>query len=359
MNANAAYEPGRGHDGSAYTGRRVSGIWGMMGAMVGPTERALQMLELLQSAQQRTVAELAERLDVDERTIRRDVARLYDLGVPVETLRGRYGGYRLAPGQRVLPLMFSREEVVAVFLGLARAQAASREPEIAAQTALSKVKRAMPAADAKRIDTLLGAMTRTSQHGGVAPDPAVMLTLAEAVNLRHVLELRYLGGEGVPSRRTIHPYALVAHSDRWYLIAFDTDKREERTFRVDRIRTARSIRGTFAPPQQPDMEGRLLELFATADYRWKVVLRIRATEDHIRRHLPLSVARLERLDSAADQRREAPPWHRAEIQAKDFDWLPPVIAALDCEVVIDRPDELRQRVRAAATRLLHAAGDDR
>lgn len=231
----------------------MSGIGGMMGDMVGPTERAFQMLELLQSAQQRNVAELAERLDVDERTIRRDVARLYDLGVPVETLRGRYGGYRLAPGQRVLPLMFSREEVVAVFLGLARAQAASREPEVAAQTALSKVKRAMPAADAKRIDTLLGAMTRTSQDGGVAPDPAVMLTLAEAVNLRHVLELRYLGGEGVPSRRTIHPYALVANSDRWYLISFDTDKREERTFRVDRIRTARSIRGTFAPPQQPDM----------------------------------------------------------------------------------------------------------
>lgn len=327
--------------------------------MADTTARALQLLELLQSAQQRTVAELAVRLGVDERTVRRDVARLYDLGVPVETLRGRYGGYLLAPGQRVLPLMFSNEEVVAVFLGLARAQAALREPEIAAQTALAKIKRALPAADAKRIDTLLGVMTHTSQQGGVTPDPAVMLTLAEAVNLRHVLDLRYLSGEGVPSRRTIHPYGLVTHSDRWYLVAFDTGKQEERTFRVDRIRTARSIPGTFAAPQQPDVENRLLDLFADADYRWQVVLRIRATEEHIRAHLPLSVARLERLDRAADQAREdAPPWHRAEIHAENFDWLPSVIAALDCEVVIDRPDELRNRVRAAARRMLHAAGDD-
>lgn len=331
----------------------------MMGVMADTTARALQLLELLQSAQLRTVAELAERLGVDERTVRRDVARLFDLGVPVETLRGRYGGYRLAPGQRVLPLMFSNEEVVAVFLGLARAQAAAREPGIAAQTALSKIKRALPTADAKRIDTLLGVMTRTSQHGGVAPDPAVMLTLAEAVNLRHVLHLRYLSGDGVPSRRTIHPYGLVAHSDRWYLVAFDTDKQEERTFRVDRIRKARSTRGTFAPPPQLDVEGRLLDLFADAGYRWKVVLRIRETEDHIRRHLPPSVARLERLDRAADRGREdALPWHRAEIHAENLDWLPSVIAALDCEVVIDRPDELRNRVTAAATRMLHAAGDD-
>jgi predicted DNA-binding transcriptional regulator YafY len=337
----------------------MPGIRAMMGVMADTTARALQLLELLQSAQLRTVAELAERLGVDERTVRRDVARLFDLGVPVETLRGRYGGYRLAPGQRVLPLMFSNEEVVAVFLGLARAQAASCEPEVVAQTALSKIKRALPIADAKRIDTLLEVMRRTSQHGGVAPDPAVMLTLAEAVNLRHVLDLRYLSGEGVPSRRTIHPYGLVAHSDRWYLVAFDPDKQEERTFRVDRIRTVRSIRETFAPPQQTDVEGRLLDLFVDADYRWNVVLRIRGTEDHIRGHLPLSVARLERVDCATDWGREdAPPWHRAEIHAENLDWLPSVIVALDCEVVIDRPDELRNRVRAAATRMLHAAGDE-
>ncbi|WP_307363100.1 helix-turn-helix transcriptional regulator [Microbacterium murale] len=327
--------------------------------MADTTARALQLLELLQSAQLRTAAELAERLGVDERTIRRDVTRLQDLEVPVETLRGRYGGYRLAPGERVLPLMFSNEEVVAVFLGLARAQADSHAPEIAAQTALAKIKRALPIADARRIDALLGVMTRTTQHATVAPDPGVMLTLAEAVGLRRVLDLRYLSGQGIPSKRTIHPYALVAHADRWYLVAFDTEKQDERTFRVDRIRTARTVPGTFVAPQQSDAAGRLLDLFVEADYRWRVVLRIRETEERIRPHLPLGVARLERLEGMPNTNEDAPPWHRAEIHAESLDWLPSIIAALDCEVVIDHPAELRSRVRTAAKRMLHASGDYR
>ncbi|GAA1357669.1 hypothetical protein GCM10009596_09180 [Arthrobacter rhombi] len=114
------------------------------------------------------------------------------------------------------------------------------------------------------------------------------------------------------------------------------------------------------PPQQPDVEGRLLDHFDDVGYRWKVMLRIRSTEDHLRAHLPRSVARLERPDRAADRPCEdATPWHRAEIRAESLDWLPSVSAALDCEVVIDRPDELRNRVRAVAPRMLQAAGDDR
>ena len=330
-----------------------------MGVMADTTARTLQLIEMLQSAQLCTVTELSERLGVDERTVRRDVARLTDLGMPVEALRGRYGGYRLAAGHRVLPLMFSSEEVVAVFLGLAHAQAASREPEIAAQTALSKIKRALPKADAKRIDTLLATMKSTLVHGGVAVDPGVMLSLAEAVNRRHVLDLRYVNGKGVSSRRTIHPYGLIAHSNRWYLVALDTDRRAERTFRVDRIRTVRSIPGMFTPPEQFDVNSRLLDLFAEADYRWQAVLRVQATEDRIRSHLPLSVARIERLGSAAEGTPEdALPWHRVEIHAQNLDWLPPVIAALDCEVEIESPDELRNRVRCTARRMARAAGDD-
>ncbi len=329
-----------------------------MGLMADTTARALRVLELLQSAQQRTVAELAERLGVDERTIRRDMARLVGLGLPVETLRGRYGGYRLASGQRVLPLMFSAEEAVAVYLGFARAQAASREPEIAAQTALSKIKRALPSADAERVDALLGVMARTSQDGDTPPDPAVMLTLAEAVALRQGLDLRYVSRAGVSSRRSVHPYGLVAHSGRWYLVAFDTDQQEERTFRVDRVRSARALRETFAPPLRPDIEGHLLELLADAPYRWHVLLRIRTTEDRIRIHLPRSVARLERLHSGeVGTDGWGLPWYRAEIHAESLDWLPSVIQALDCEVTIEGPDELRDRVRSAAARMLRAADD--
>lgn len=327
-----------------------------MEVMADTTARTLQLLELLQSAQLRTVAELADRLGVDDRTIRRDVARLNDLGVPVETLRGRYGGYRLAAGQRVLPIMFSREEVVTVFLGLSRAQAASQDQGIAVQTALAKFWRALPRADAKRIDDLLSTMSNTIQCGGVVPDPTVMLSLAEAVNLHHVLDLRYLNSEGAASRRKIHPYGLVAHSDRWYLLALDTDKNEERAFRVDRIQTARPIWGTFTMPAHLDVRGRLLALFAEADYRWHVVLRIQASEDHVRTHLPASVARLEKMNQAGELMSEdGTPWVRAEIRAENLSWLPSVIAALDCNVKIDRPEELRERVKAEAGRMVQAA----
>lgn len=342
-----------------YTGHNLSGIRGMIDVMADPTARALQLLELLQSAPMRSVAELAERLGVDERTVRRDVARLSGSGVQVESVRGRYGGYRLAPGRRVLPIVFSSAEVVAVFLGLAHARAMPGEPEIAMQTALSKIKRAMRPDDAKRIDAVLETMTGGTQHGVVDPDPAVMLTLAEAVNLRRVVDLRYRNGEGAPSRRRVHPYGLVAHTGSWYLVALDSDKREERTFRVDRIRAARLLPETFHTPGRADVANRLVEQFADADYRWRVVLRIRATETGIRAHLPPSVARLERLGHGVDIAGDSGPhWYRAEIHAESLEWIPSVLAALDCEVVIDCPEELCDLVRAAATRMLHAASGE-
>ena len=324
--------------------------------MADTTARTLQILELLQSSQLRTVSDLADRLGVDDRTIRRDVARLNDLGVPVETIRGRYGGYRLAAGQRVLPIMFSSEEVVTVFLGLSQLQAAAQEPEVVAQTALSKIKRALPSTDAKRIDALLSAMTSTNQPRGVAPDPAVMLTLAEAVDHRQVLDLRYLNSSGVASRRMIHPYGLVAHMNQWYLLALDTAKDEERTFRVDRIRTAQAASATFTAPEHFDVKTRLLDRFAEADYRWHVILHIHATQDHIRARLPASVARLERLiPSGQLVSEDDPPMYRADLHVETLDWLPPVIAALGCRVEIECPEELRVGVKDLAQRMLHTA----
>ncbi|WP_197517290.1 WYL domain-containing protein [Microbacterium karelineae] len=182
-----------------------------------------------------------------------------------------------------------------------------------------------------------------------------MVTAEEAVALRQAIDRRYVSHEGVSSRRVVQPYSLVPHSDRWYLVAFDTDQQEERTFRVDRVRSARSLRETFTPPHRPDAQGHLLDLFARAQRRWHFVLRIRTTEDRIRLHLPRSVSLLGRLDSGeAGTGERGLPWYRAEIHAESLDWLPSVIEALDCEVAIDGPDELRDRVRAAAARMLRA-----
>lgn len=328
--------------------------------MAASTARVLRLLELLQSAQIRTVAELVEDLGVDERTVRRDVAQLAELGVPVDSVRGRYGGYRLERGRRVLPLMFSAEELVAVFLGLADAQMAAGGPSLAAQTALAKIDRALPIADARRIDAARAAMTPTAAGGGDALDPGIVLTIAESVSCRRALDLRYRSGDGVPSRRFVHPYGLVAHAHRWYLLALDPAQGKERTFRVDRIRTARPAPGTFTPPQGEDLGSRLLEHFVDADYRWRVELRVGATEVHIRKHLPPSVARIRAIEKGPDATDdEHPPWHRVEIHAQELDWLPAVLLALGSEIVIDGPEELRDEMRRAARGMLDilAPGD--
>ncbi len=315
--------------------------------MTSPVARLLQLLELLQSAQVRTVAELSARLGVDERTVRRYVEQLRDLDIPIDSLRGRYGGYRIGAGHRMPPLVLNDAEAVVIVAGLMRALAASDSPEAAAQTALSKLRRVLPAEAARRVESLLSTTDVGAGSAQAGLDADVLLTLADAAAHRRPLRLRYRDAAEAPSQRTVHPYGLVSRAGRWYLIALDVDRREERTFRVDRIRTARQLPGVFADSFERPTHARLVAGFAEAGYRWRVVLRIRASTELIRAHLPASVATLTALPD--------PAWQRAEIRAAHLDWIPPVIAALDRETVVEEPDELREALAAAAARLLDAA----
>jgi predicted DNA-binding transcriptional regulator YafY len=316
------------------------------------TSRVLQLLELLQSADVRPVADLADQLDVNERTVRRYVQQLLELEIPVESVRGRYGGYRIGAGYRMPPLILSDDEAVAVVLGLTHMQAVSDAPGVAIQTAMSKIRRSLPAESARRLDTLLTATVFGAPAHRHAPAAGILLTIADSITKRRPLDLRYRNADDTPSRRTVHPYDLITQSGFWYLIALDTVREQERTFRVDRIRSARAVSGTFTPPPRGEAISRLTDGFADADYPWRVALRIRATVQHIRMHLPASVAALTPIEESDGD--DAAGWQRADIRAKRLDWIPPVLAALDCEVVIVAPEELRHLTRAAATRLIRA-----
>ena len=318
-----------------------------MEGMSGPTSRVLRVLELLQSAETRTVSQLADRLKVNERTVRRYVQQLIDLDIPVESLRGRYGGYRIAAGYRVPPLMLDDDEAVAVALALIHAQSLPAGETTAAQTAIAKIRRSLPAATSRRLDALLASSVGEAPGVEDAPDAGILLTVAEAVKVRAPLDLRYRNAADTPSRREVHPYDLIARSGRWYLLGLDVERQEERTFRIDRIRTARTLPGIVTvPPRSQDAVTRLVDGFARADYRWLVVLRVAADRAQIRMHLPESVASLHPLDATDG------PWFRVEIHAERLDWLPGVIAAIDAETIIEQPDELRERVRHLAERLL-------
>ncbi|MEV6374085.1 helix-turn-helix transcriptional regulator [Micromonospora musae] len=326
--------------------------------MARPTAQVLTLLELLQSGGIRTVAELADRLGVDGRTVRRYVGHLIDLDVPVESVRGRYGGYRLAPGYRMPPLMLSDDETLAVLLGLlaGRRSGLMTTAGTASETAAAKIRRVLPERLARRLDAVLETLAFTAPLGEfAAPQTAVLLAVADAVRYHRPISIRYTASDGRRSQRTLHPYGLVAHSGRWYVTGTDPEIGEDRTFRLDRITDARTLPGSFEPVAGLDPAQRLLSALAEAPYRHEVTLRIQATVEQIRTRLPASVASIEEPPSPADADAEAQGWLRVELRAERLDWLPPVLASLDRPFVVERPDELRGLVSALADRLAASA----
>jgi predicted DNA-binding transcriptional regulator YafY len=326
--------------------------------MTRPTARVLSLLELLQSGGVRTVAELAGRLEVDERTVRRYVDHLLDLDVPVESVRGRYGGYRLASGYRMPPLMLSDDEALAVLLGLVagRRTGLVTTTGAASETAAAKIRRVLPERLARRLDAVLGTLAFTAPPGEPpAPDTAVLLSIADAVRHRRPVWIRYTAGDGRRSERTLHPYGLVAHSGRWYVTGADPGIGEDRTLRLDRITDTRTLPGSFEPPAGLDPAQHVLSALATAPYRHRVTLAIQGTIEQIRARLPASIATVEELPSAAGTDPQAERWFRVELHAERLDWLPPLLAALDRPFAVERPDELRDLIAALASRLAASA----
>ncbi|MET8586335.1 YafY family protein [Streptomyces collinus] len=328
--------------------------------MSRPTGRVLTLLELLQSGGTRTVAELADRLGVEGRTVRRYVGQLIDLDVPVESVRGRYGGYRLAPGYRLPPLMLSDDEALAVLLGLVAGRRAglTAAERTASETASAKIRRVLPQHIARRLDTLLEAVDFTDQPGESGtpgtpdtPDAEVLLTIADAVRHRRPVSIRYTDRDGRRSERTLHAYGIVAHAGRWYVTGQDALIGEDRTFRLDRIAEPRALPGSFEAPAGPGPADRVLSGFATAGYRHQVTLRIQGTVGQIRAHLPAGVATLEEYAPVAGEEPAPERWLRAELRVERLDWLPLVLASLGRPFVIERPDELRDLVIALAGRL--------
>ena len=327
--------------------------------MARPTAHVLTLLELLQSGGTRTTAELAGRLGVDERTVRRYVGHLLDLDVPVESVRGRYGGYRLAAGYRLPPLMLSDDEALAVLLGLVAGRRAGlmTAAGTASETAAAKIRRVLPGRLASRLESVLGSLAFTASPGEpAAPETATLLTVADAVRQHRPVSIRYTAADGRRSERVLHPYGLVSHSGRWYVTGADPGIGADRTFRLDRITDARTLPGAFDPPAGLDPAERLLSALASAPYRHQVSLRVQGTAGQVHARIPASVATVAELPPAADAGPGTVPWLRVELRAESLDWLPPLLASLDLPFVIERPGELRDLVLALAARLAASAG---
>jgi predicted DNA-binding transcriptional regulator YafY len=346
------------------TGQDPPGIAGRIRRVTRPTARVLALLEILQSGGTRTVADLAGRLAVDERTVRRYVDHLRDLDVPVRSIRGRHGGYRLAPGFRMPPLMLTEEEALAVLLGLAAGRRAGLVVDTAgvdgSGSAAAKLRRVMPEELRHRVDALLGSTRFTAAGRPAVPAEArVLLLVAEAARDRRPVALTYTDRDGRTSERTLFPYGIVAHSGRWYLAAADPTADptadpagEVRTFRLDRISAPAVRAGTFVPPEGFDAAAHVVAGIARAPWAHAVSVRVRGTADHVRAHLPVGIATVQEIDPDSG---DGAPQVRVEIRAERLDWVPALLAGLDRAFVVEGPDELRDLVRALARRLHDAA----
>jgi predicted DNA-binding transcriptional regulator YafY len=319
-----------------------------------PAARVLALLEILQGGGTRSTADLADRLGVDERTVRRYIGHLLDLDVPVDAVRGRYGGYRLSPGYRMPPLMLTDEEALAVLLGLVvgRRSGLVTSSVTAVESAAAKMRRVLPKPLAARLNALLETTDFTASPRPVtSPETEVLLRLAEAARERRPVEIGYTGRDGRRSERVVHPYGIVAHSGRWYVTGTDSASGEVRTFRLDRVASVAVRDGEFEVPAGFDPAAEVLRGIARTPWRHEVSVRVQGDPDTVLSRLPRGIPSVEPVDAEPD-------WVRVQIRAERLDWLPTVLAALDLPFVVERPDELRARIRALADRLRAAADPD-
>jgi predicted DNA-binding transcriptional regulator YafY len=315
--------------------------------MAKPLARVLALLEILQTGGTRTLRELAERLGVDERTVRRYVDHLLDLDVPVESVRGRYGGYRLAPGYRMPPLMLTDDEAVAVLLGLTGARRAALNPDaaIAVESAAAKVQRVLPRALAARLAALTTATSYADDSRGPAtPETGILLAVAGAAVRRRPLAITYTDKNGRTTERVLEPYGVVALRGRWYATGLDSRSGAVRSFRLDRVTRTAAKDGQFQVPPGFDPATVVTEAVSGASYPHAVSVRVQGSERAVRMRMPGQIAI---VDPAEGER----GWVRARWRVERLDWVPSVLAGLGLPFVIEEPDELRERVRALAGQL--------
>ncbi|MEN9223658.1 MAG: YafY family protein, partial [Thermostichus sp. BF3_bins_97] len=257
--------------------------------------------ELLQSQAQISGPELAERLEVDRRTIRRYIEQLQELGIPVEGERGRYGAYRLRPGFKLPPLMFSNDEAIVLMLGLLLAkQAGVDSAERMVEGSLAKLLRVMPPDLRERAEALQMALMISGSTPQVGPvDQRVIAQLSLAIHRGQQVQLSYetpARDNHSPARlteRVLDPYGLVLHSRRWYAVGYCHLRADLRSFRLDRVQSCQLLNSHFNPPQNFDALRYLEQSLAQVTRQYEVEVLIQGSLEEVRQRLPYTLRDLQ------------------------------------------------------------------
>lgn len=322
--------------------------------MTDTPARLLTLLSLLQTPREWPGAELAERLGVSRRTVRRDVERLRELGYPVQATMGADGGYRLMAGKAMPPLVLDDEEAVAIAVGLrAGAGHAIEGVEEASVRALAKLEQVLPSRLRHRVSALQAATLPLAIGGGgdsAAVDPHTLTVMAAAVTGREKLRFHYRSGDGATSRRLTEPYRLVSTGRRWYLVAYDLHREDWRTFRIDRVGEPAATGARFTPRELP--AGGAAQFVARALSRLQpehsVDVTFQAPAQYVAARLPRSLGTPEPEGESACRVRAT--------SADSLEWLALRLALVDCEFRVHAPAALVDHLDGLGARLRRAAG---
>lgn len=220
--------------------------------MASPTARALLALELLQLRPGATAAHLGAHLGVSERAARRYVEILREAGVPVESSRGRYGGYRLGRGARLPPVVFTEEEALGLVMAVLEGHPAAADADELVGTALAKVIRALPERVGRQAAALRAHAAAAPEERGAQPSPAITSALVVAVASHRCIQLRYRSDAGHEWEETVEPWAVVVRHGRWYLLCHSRRADALRSYRIDRVQSVKHTEHTFRPPEGID-----------------------------------------------------------------------------------------------------------
>jgi predicted DNA-binding transcriptional regulator YafY len=309
----------------------------------------LTVLEMLQSRGRISGQELAERLEVDPRSVRRYMTMLQDLGVPITGERGRHGGYRLRPGFKLPPLMFTEDEALALTLGLLTAHrlgVAGAAP--AFEGALAKVDRVLPPAVRDQLRAVQESLTFDLPYPAAPPTSGSVLAFSTGVRDHRRLHIRYHAENGRQTERDVDPYGLVYRNARWYAVGWCHLRTDVRVFRLDRVVSADVLDDLFTPPEGLDVRAELIRSLASAYAQWTVEALLETTLEEASKRIGPIVGMLE----------ERPDGVLLRSEADNLEWAAHYLMGLPWPLRVISPPELEgalRRLRARIDRTIAAS----
>ncbi|MGZ6802507.1 MAG: helix-turn-helix transcriptional regulator [Nocardioidaceae bacterium] len=318
----------------------------MVNPDASPTARALLAFELIQGSPGITADRLADRLGVSGRAARRYVGILRESGIPIESLRGRYGGYRVGRGLRLPPLMFSATEALGLVMAVLDGHHDASDPSGPVGSALGKIVRTLPEPVAAQAEAVRRTTAPAPDRGAARPDPETTTALVRACSEHRPVRLDYRSEAGSEWLTEVDPWAIVVRHGRWYLLCLVRATNARRAYRIDRIRGVEVLEGTFTPPAGLDPVA-VLEEHLAVGWEYDVEVVVDAPVDAVAWCVPRILGLLEPVDESTS---------RLLGSTSNPTWYAQQLAGVPAPYRIVRCPELQEAARVLGERLLAAAG---